>query len=236
MMRKHYETVFQMTDDPNVYVRIFDDWEAHEGEVALCKGDDAAKQAEAQQAAFNSQLMSIFQTQFSKNSQILDYLTTTLKPMIDNPQGYSPEALATLRTQAKESAANATANAQQAYQTQAYAHGGRDLPSGVDAQVEGSISSAGAQQEAGAQQNITLANENLKQANFWNAISSLSGNAAQFNPLGYANAATSGGNTVANLSQANTSSQQSGLLSGLLGGAFGAGSALLGNPALFKHS
>jgi hypothetical protein len=37
------------------------------------------------------------------------------------------------------------------------------------------------------------------------------------NPLGYANSATAGGNTVANLSQAYTNSQQSGWLNAALG-------------------
>lgn len=203
------------------------------GPLALCKGDDSAKQAEQQQAAFNQQLMSLFSTQFASQQGILNTLKTTLMPMLQNPQGYSPEALAALRSQAKESADDSYANAQKAFQTQSFARGGRDLPSGVDEQISGAIANGAAAQEAGAQQNITLANENQKQTNFWNAINGLNGVSAQENPLGYASAATSGGNTVANLSGAVTNSQQSGLLGGILGGVFGAGGALLGNPALF---
>ncbi len=205
----------------------------YDGAIILCKGDDTAKANEQSQLQFNQQLMSLFQQQFGKQNAITDQLTKTLMPMLQNPQGYSPEALAALRSQAKESAADSYANAEKAFQTQSFARGGRDLPSGVDEQVQGAISGGAAAQEAGAQQNITLANENQKQSNFWNAINGLNGVSAQLNPLGYAGAATSGSGAVAGLSNAVTSSQQSGVLGGILGGVFGAGSALLGNPALF---
>jgi hypothetical protein len=205
----------------------------YDGPVILCKGDDSAKQAEQQQTAFNASLMSLFQQQFGKQNAITDQLTKTLMPMLQNPTGFSDDALAALRSQAKESATDAYANATKAFQTQSFARGGRDLPSGVDEQIQGGISGGAAAQEAGAQQNITLANEQQKQQNFWKAIDGLNGVSAQVNPLGYAGAATSGSGAVAGLSNAVTSSQQSGVLGGILGGVFGAGSALLGNPALF---
>lgn len=200
------------------------------------KGDNTAKAAEAQQAAFNQQLMALFQTQFGKQNAITDQLTKTLLPQLTNPTGFSPEAEAALRSQASTSSADAYANASKAYQASSFARGSRDLPSGVDEQIQGAISGAGAGQLAGAQQNITLSNEQLKEQNYWNAINGLNGVSATINPLGYANAATSGGNTVANLGNTVNASQQSGLLGGILGGVFGAGSALLGNPAMFAHA
>lgn len=201
----------------------------YEGMVVLCKGDDTAKQAEQQQAAFNSQLMQIFSQQFSKQSQILDFLKGKLTPMINDPTGYAPDALAAARTSATDTIAQQYQNADKALQAKQFALGGRDLPSGVNDQLTGSLLAGQASDTAKAQDEITLQNENLKQNNFWNAMGVLSGNVTNsINPLGYANTATEGGNTVANLSQAYKSSQSSQLLGALGGIASGVGSAFSG--------
>jgi len=191
------------------------------GKVGGLKGDSTAKAAEAQQSQFNQQLMSIFQQQFAKQSQVLDFLTGKLKPMIDNPTGYSPEALAAMRAGATDNLSASYDNAQKALQNRQFALGGRDLPSGVNEQQTGALLTAEAADKGNAQNTITLNDENLKNSNYWNAMNVLSGNvASQFNPLGYANSATSGSNAVAGLSNAVTASQQSGWM-GALGGAVG---------------
>lgn len=223
-----------MTDKVGEYIPLYSNFRKVRGpRFGSLKGDSTAKAAEQQQQAFNAQLMTLFQSQFGKQNAITDQLIKTLEPQLANPTGFSPAAEAALRSQASTSAADAYANASKAYQAGAFARGSRDLPSGVDEQIQGAISGAGAGELAGSQQNITLANEQLKQQNYWNAINGLNGVSATINPLGYANAATSGGNTVANLGNTVNASQQSGLLGGILGGVFGAGSALLGNPAMF---
>lgn len=207
------------------------------GEFALLKGDSTAKAAEQQQAAFNSQLMSIFQQQFNKQSAVLDFLKGKLQPLIENPTGYSPEALAAMRTQADDTLSNEYQHAQQALQNKEFTQGGRDLPSGVNDQIDAALLTAEAKDRANAQNTITLNDENLKQSNYWNALNVLSGNvASQFNPLGYAGAATSGSNSVANLSQAVTASQGPGfgsILGGLAGGIFGAAGSAGGFGKLF---
>jgi hypothetical protein len=223
-------------------------WFDYAGTVALCKGDDTVKAQEQlnykqsqQQLDFNSQMMDLFKTQFAKQDAISQYLQGTLKPMIDNPQGYSPTALSSMKAQATDTLTNQYENVRKAAQTQQFARGGSDLPSGVDAQVNAGILQGQASDTAGALNGINLQNENLKQANFWNAISGLTGQQSLINPLGYAGAANQGsgtvaslGNSGASLSQAYTASQNSGLLGTVLGGAFGLGGALLGNTSLFK--
>lgn len=208
----------------------------YEGPVALCKGDDTAKQNEQMQMQFNSQLMDIFSQQFAKQSQVLNFLKGKLQPMINNPTGYSPAAMAALRTQATDNLSGQYQQAQRALQQKEFAQGGRELPSGVNAQLDAGLYAQEAADKANAQNTITLNNENLKQSNYWNAMNVLSGNVAQqFNPLGYAGAATSGSNAVANLSQAVTASNQSqlmGALGGIVGGA--ASSALGGGGAITK--
>ena len=156
-----------------------------------------------------------------------------LKPMINNPTGYSPAALAAMRAQATDTIAMNFQHAQQALGEHEAQTGGNNLPSGVNAQLDADLYAQEAEQQAGAANNITLQNENLKQQNYWAAINALSGNAAQVNPLGYAQSANQGGDAAASLSEANTRANNSGFLHDV-GSAFGseigsgAGGALFG--------
>ncbi len=203
------------------------------------KGDSTLKSQEQAQANFSNQLMSTFQTQFAKQSNILDFLNGKMQSVINNPQGYSPEALAAARTNATENSANSFASAQQQLNNQLAARGGNGLPSGVDAQLAAQTARAGAAQNATAQNQITLQNEDQRLNNYWQALGVLSGNANQYSPLGYAGGAQSGAGAVAGLGSAYQNSKQSpllGALGGLAGGALsGAGTKLLGNtmPNLF---
>lgn len=201
---------------------VVDQYEGFEygGPLAECKGDSVAKQQEQNQLNFNNQLMSIFQQQYGKQAAVLDFLKGKLQPMIENPTGYDPATLAAMRTSATDNLSTSYNNASKALQGRQFITG-RDLPSGVQAQQSAQLATAEASDKANAQNTITMNDANLKNTNYWNAMNVLSGNvASQFNPLGYANSATSGANAVANLSQAVTASQQSGLL-GTLGGIAG---------------
>jgi hypothetical protein len=189
------------------------------------KGDPVAKQSEASQAAFNTSLMNIFQAQYGKQSAITDYLTQKMQPLINKGgEGYSPEALAAMRTSATDTLSNQFQGAQRAVNATEQ----RGLPSGVNAQVSGSMQAQEAEAQAQAQLGITQQNEQLKQQNYWNSINVLNGQAATLNPLGYAGSATSGSGAVAGLSNAFTNSNQSQLLGALGGIAGGAGSAFGG--------
>ncbi len=189
-------------------------------------GDKTLKDSEAQQAELNKQLAASFAQNNAMQKSTLDYLNSKLKPMIENPTGFSPEALTAMRTSASDTNATQFNDAQTALNDQLAARGGASsLPSGVDAQIRAQLSAAGANQEASTQNNITLQNEQLKQQNLWQAIGALSGNANAYNPTGFANSATSGAGAVANLGQAYKASQQSQLLGALGGIAGGLGQA-----------
>lgn len=232
MTRIHTKLVYQWVDDQ--LVLIHEEGFDYSGSIALCKGDPYAQQNEIMQMNFNQALMGIFQKQFDKQSQIFDFLKGKLQPMIDNPTGFSPEQNTLLHTGATEGISQQYQNATQAIQNKEFAQGGRDLPSGVNAQISSQLATGQAHDVSNANNQISLADENLKQTNYWNAISALSGQQALLNPMSYANGATSGGEAVAGLSQAVTASQSSGLLGGILGGVMGMGSAALGNPNVFK--
>lgn len=165
------------------------------------KGDPTAQAAEASQASFDNTLQQIFQAQYGKQSAITDYLTKQMEPLIsEGGQGYSPQDLAAMRTSATDTLSNQFQGAQRAINATEQ----RGLPSGVNAQVSGSLMAQEAEQQSAAQLGITQQNEALKQQNYWNSINVLNGQAATLNPLGYANSATSGSGAVAGLSQANT--------------------------------
>jgi hypothetical protein len=121
-------------------------------------------------------------------------------------------------------------------------HGGDALPSGVQAQVAGTIANAGQAQDAEQQLQITQADDNLKLQNYWKAIGALSGQAELEAPQSYASGASSAANSTANLSQAVLASQQAGwsnvggIISGIGGlatgaGAIGTGFGFGGTPA-----
>jgi len=235
-MKIYTKIVWQMTDTIGEYIPVYEDSFDYDGPVALCKGDNTAKAAEQQQLAFNTQLMSVFQQQFGKQSAVFDYLKSKMQPMIDNPTGLSAEGLAAARTSNTDQLSSAYQNAQRALNAKMSASGESTLPSGVGAQLNEALLNAEAADKATGQNQITMQNEQLKQQNYWNAVNALNGVAAQENPLGYANSATAGSGAVANLSQAVTAANGPGwgqILGGAVGGVVGAAGSAGGFGKLF---
>jgi len=192
------------------------------------KGDSTLKDQEKSQANFTNTLRSAFSTQFGKFGGTLDFLNSKLTAMIEHPTGYSPEALATMRTQATEGTATSYSQAEQARHAAEAARGGSQLPSGVNAQLEAANANAGAATNEASQQQITLGNEQLKEDNYNRAIAALSGVAQTENPAGLAANATGSAEAVGQLGTAYKNSQSSQLLSALGGIAGGAASAAAG--------
>lgn len=225
-MRNYYYSrlAFRLTDNADEYILIGSDRVEYSGEWAFCKGDTTAQQEEEAQAQFTQQLMQIFQQQYANQSATLAYLQGKMEPIINaGGVGYTPEQLTALRTSASDTNAQQFQNAQAALQNSITANsGGSKLVgvSGAASEEMAALTAAGAEQEANSQNQITQANANLQQQNYWNAINVLNGVAAQYNPLGYSNSITGGSNAVAGLSQAVTASQQNQLL-GVLGGVVG---------------
>jgi len=169
--------------------------------------DGLARQGEHYSLNFMNQLQAAFSQQFGQNQQILNLLHSKLQAVINNPQGFSPEKLAALRTSAIQQTAAGNQAAVQATNQAIAARGGSTLPSGVNAQIQGQMAQSAENQESGMLNQINIANEDQRQQNYWNAVSGLGGVASQINPLGYAGASSTAGNTLANLSQAYTASQ-----------------------------
>jgi hypothetical protein len=198
----------------------------------MCSTDDTAKAAEGQSMQFQSQLMNVFQQQYGSQTGILNYLKQTMTNAMNNPQGFDAGTLAAMKTNAVDTATTQYTNAQKQLNNQQFAFGGENLPSGVNAMQQGALAQAQAGNVSNAMQNIDLQNANLKNQNYWNAASALSGTAAQYNPNGTAASANGAGGTTASLSNAVTASQANGMspFNSLLGAAGGMGAAYL-----YKH-
>ena len=204
-------------------------------------------QSTEQQMTFNTQLMNLFTQQFQAQKSTLDFLKGVMQPVISNAQaghGFSPDALAAMRTSATDNLSGEFQNAQAALNQELKTSGSANVPSGVTAGADLALLESEAQSKAGAQRDITLADQQQANSNLFNAANVLNGVAAQTNPLGYASEATGGSGTVASLgnsqsalqnaiTNANNSSFFGKISSGLgsaIGNFFGGGGSISGVP------
>jgi hypothetical protein len=138
-----------------------------------------------------------FNQRFAGQSQVLQNLTGQLTPIAElgpNQQGFSAPELAAMNTQAINASAAATRNAQQTVGATLAGRGGgggSGLVSGIDAQIRGSIASAGANELAGAQNEITQRNYETGRKNFWSATAGEDALAKAYNPAEYGSMASS---------------------------------------------
>jgi hypothetical protein len=181
----------------------------YNGPLALCGGGDSTvKGTEQSQQQFTTTLQNAFKQQFGANTGILNFLTGKLTAAVNNPQGFDAKTLASLNTNAVQQTATDYANASKATGAQIAARGGSTLPSGVNAQIQGQLAQAGANEETGQLGQIQLANEQQKQSNYWKAVDQLGGVANQESPAQYGSLANGGAGAVAGLSQAYSASEQ----------------------------
>lgn len=206
---------------------------AYAGEL---KGSGTTQAAEHANLAFTQELQKIFIDQYNNQRGVLNFLKGRLEPGVNNPQGFAPAALAAMRAQATDTIATQFQHAEQALNQKEQTQGGANLPSGVNSQLDAALLAQEAEQQSAASNNITLQNEQQRQANYWRAVGALSGTASELNPLGYASGETASGNAGANLSEANTTANKSGFggsFANALGSSLGAG---IGSDLTGGHS
>lgn len=201
----------------------------YKGPVLRFKGDQTAQEAEAEQLGHMNQLMNIFQAQYGAQNQVLQYLQSQFAPQIAKPEGFAPQDLAAMRTQASDVAAQQATAARQAAANRVPG-GGSKLAgvAGTTLQTQAAIDAAQAGAETQAQTSISLQNALQAQQNRQFAAGILSGVAQQQNPLGYSGQILSGGQAIGDLSQAYTASAGP-TATQLLGGAIGGGLSALGS-------
>jgi hypothetical protein len=206
----------QLTDEQ--FAELVAKWPVSGG-----KGDSSASNTEKGQAGFATTLQSIFANNNAQQQNQLNFLNQKLQAAIANPQGFTPQALAAMRTQATEAGASQNQQVEQAVNNKFATEGGAtSLPSGVQAQIQAQTANQAEQNVNNAQLGITEANANLQNQNEWNAIKGEEDVAGIENPEGIAGAENSAAGTVSNLSEANTQANGPGIGS-ILGGVVGAG-------------
>lgn len=198
------------------------------------KGDTTAGNTEKAQASFTNTLQSAFAQNNQAQQGQLNFLSNKLQSAVNNPQGYSPETLAAMRTQATEQAAQNNQNVMQAVNEKNATQGGASataLPSGVQEQIQAGVGSQIANNEANQQLGITEQNGQLQNENQWRAIQGEESVAQLENPEGMAGQGTSAADSVSNLSQAVTASAGptvGSILGGVAGAALGAAGSYFG--------
>jgi len=190
-------------------------------------GADQNAQAQEQ---FYSTLTSNYNSMFSNYTSSLDFMQGQLKPIIQagpGQFGFSGGETAALRSGATQTTAAEYGQAAKAVgEKMATAGGGNTyVPSGAATQVQASLASAGAGQEAGAQNQITEAGYQQGQQNYWSALGGYAG--VMPNPNSFGSTAVGGGQAASSAIQTEIQADQGWM--GALGGALGgAGSALGG--------
>jgi hypothetical protein len=126
------------------------------------------------QAAMNNTLNADYSTTFAEQQSVLGQQRARMDAIAANPMGYTPVQLHTATTSINDNTARAAKQALGAAAAFAAAHGGAaDISGGGAAQMAGQIGSEAAQSKAGQLAALSQQSEELKQKNFWNAISGL---------------------------------------------------------------
>jgi hypothetical protein len=196
----------------------------------VCGATAAQTSLQTAQANFYSEMTANYSTVFGEDQQLLNAVTNSMAPIIAagvNQQGFSPEELQVLNTQATEGVATSYAQAQTALQERQAALGGdapTTLASGETLQLSGELAADKAATQSASTLQIEQADYAQGRQNYFNAVQEEENAAGLLNPTGYSGAATSAGTaegTTANqIAQANNSVWSS-VMSGL-GGIAGA--------------
>lgn len=206
----------------------------------MCFGgsSSAENNISQQQAQMFSTLQSNYNQMFSGQQAILNSLNSSVTPVLQagiNQYGFSKPEDAALRTQSDEATAAGYQKVKQATGEALSGIGGGNsfLPSGVEAGINANAATQFAAQQANQQLGITQAGYAQGRQNYLTAANVLSDVSKQMDPLGYAGASTTAGNSA--FGSANTINQQNLAAQQAMFGAIGGGitgllDAIPGNP------
>jgi len=186
---------------------VLDNSESFEynGKIAVLCGASAAQNATAQaQSNFYNQLTSQATQVFGNDSQVFSGLMSTFAPIVaagPSQQGFSPQELSNLNSEAITQTGTSYKNAKEALGNQEAAQGGGTvaLPSGANVGANLSLAESGANQTASELGQITQANYAQGNANYQNAVKGEESATDVFNSsTNSANSATGAGTAAAN--------------------------------------
>ena len=204
-----------------------------EGKIKMCSSGGEIAQSDEQlqqaQTAMTNTLNSDYSTSFAEQQSVLANLQAKMSYLAANPQGYTPQQLASATTSINENTATAAKQAIGAAAAYAGAHGGADTGSGAVGEIAGQIGSQAAQSKAQQLSSLSQQNQAMKQQNFWNAISGLNSVGSQYGSAGGTaiGGATSTANSAVGAGTGALAAQQAGWsdLGGVISGISGLASA-----------
>jgi hypothetical protein len=179
-----------------------------------------------------NEMASQYGQEFGENQQILGALTKSFQPILNagiNQEGFSPQELANLNSQAITGTGQNYAHASAALGEEQGAEGGGSvaIPSGAKNQQQEQLASSAAQNESGIQSGILANDYATGRNNYLTAAEGLEGVAGQENPASFANATTGAGSAAASTENQITQANQSWLQ--LASAGLGAGASAFGS-------
>lgn len=168
----------------------------YSGPVDKCCGPSGQMETlSGQSANLSSLLAANYSQNFGAQSKILGDLTSLYTPIAEqgpDAQGFGPQELAALQTQAGEGVGANYAKASQALNNTLAARGGGNefLPTGSEAQLKATLASSAANQLSNEQLGITRANYAQGRSNWQQATSGLNELAKEYKPNEIAGEAT----------------------------------------------
>jgi hypothetical protein len=177
------------------------------------------------QAAMTNTLNKDYSTTFAENQSLIGQQITRMNYIAANPMGYSSADLHAAKSSINDNTATAARQALGAAAAFSAAHGSSDIGGGAIGQVVGQIGSAAEQSKAQQLSALAGQNEEMKQKNFWNAISGLNSAGSELSGQGGTaiGGATSAANSAVNAGSGALAAKQAGwenfgsVLSGVAG-------------------
>jgi hypothetical protein len=231
--------------DGTAYIKIAEEGHDFDGLVALaCGATSQQNQIEQGQQNFATQLQTQAGSVFGNASNVFNNLMATFQPTVaagPNQQGFSPQELSNLNSEAITQTGTSYQNAKAALGDQLSAEGGGNsaLPSGTAIGENMGLAEAGANQTASELSGITEQNYAVGRQNYENAVQGEMGAPNVFNSSTSAdNAATSAGSAAANTANQIATQQNSWMqpVVGALSGSLGAVTGGLTNSLLSSNT
>jgi len=180
----------------------------------------------ARMQSFTNQTMGDYSQLFANQAAVMSDLRAAYTPIFQagpDQQGFGPNELAALNTQATEGVGTNYAKARTALETGLSARGGGNefLPTGGRAELEGSLAQAAAAQQSNAELAITRANYETGRENWQRAGAGLNALASEYNPTAAGSlAATVGKEAFSQAGEVNQEkiAAQNAKISGITGG------------------
>jgi len=175
----------------------------------MCLGSGAAERNQSASAtAFSQTLNNAFSQNYGAQSSIYSNLTQALTPEATaaNPEGFTPQELADLKSNAINEAGGANKSALQASGNARSTAGGNDLDSGITSAINAGINTNNATALGATESGIDVKNAELGLSERDKARTELSQIATGENSTGFANAANTAGENA--FKEDNTIQQQ----------------------------